>query len=64
VQLAWAACLLIFFAAAAWRGQTFTDYGHLSAALIGLGLYPLGSRQRRSGVSPPRGQSLDRTMRR
>jgi hypothetical protein len=63
LQLAWAASLLIFFAAAAWHGQTFTDYGHLSAALIGLGLYPLGSREGRSGVSPARRHGLDRTMR-
>ncbi|MFC9788382.1 rhomboid-like protein [Rhodococcus sp. NPDC127528] len=36
-----AAVLVAVFAAVAWRGQTFTDYGHLTAVLIGIGLHRL-----------------------
>ncbi|MBF6175102.1 rhomboid-like protein [Nocardia blacklockiae] len=32
----WAAGLVGWFALLAWRGRTFTDYGHLTAVLIGL----------------------------
>ncbi|WP_227981033.1 rhomboid-like protein [Nocardia spumae] len=32
----WAAALLAWFCFAAWHGRTFTDYGHLTALLIGF----------------------------
>jgi hypothetical protein len=54
VQLAWAGSLLTFLAAGAWRGQSFTDYGHLSAALIGLALYPLAATGTEEPLRHPR----------
>ncbi|MEU4340605.1 rhomboid-like protein [Nocardia sp. NPDC023852] len=36
VRLAWAATILMVLGAALWIGPTFTDYGHLCAAAIGL----------------------------
>lgn len=39
-RLTWAATWLIGLAVAAGLGQTFTDYGHLCALLIGLGITP------------------------
>ncbi|WP_280386739.1 rhomboid-like protein [Nocardia wallacei] len=33
---AWAGGLLAWFGLAAWHGRTFTDYGHLTAALLGF----------------------------
>ncbi|MFF0487937.1 rhomboid-like protein [Nocardia sp. NPDC004068] len=35
-RVLWIAALLIWYALAAWRGRTFTDYGHLTAVLVGL----------------------------
>ncbi|MCM6774345.1 hypothetical protein NDR87_14615 [Nocardia sp. CDC159] len=35
-RLLWLTTLLTWYALAAWHGRTFTDYGHLTAALIGL----------------------------
>ncbi|MEU6559202.1 rhomboid-like protein [Nocardia nova] len=32
----WASALLAWFGFAAWHGRTFTDYGHLTALLIGF----------------------------
>lgn len=34
----WAGCLALWLAFAAWRGQTFTDYGHLAAMAIGFAI--------------------------
>ncbi|WP_370512189.1 rhomboid-like protein [Skermania sp. ID1734] len=39
-RFAWAAGLIVILAIAAWRGQTFTDYGHLTAAALGFVAYP------------------------
>ncbi|WP_245668670.1 rhomboid-like protein [Nocardia xishanensis] len=36
VRALWATTLVVVLAAAIWIGPTFTDYGHLCAALIGL----------------------------
>lgn len=36
----WSVSVIVgFLAVMAWHGQTFTDYGHLAAVLIGLSLY-------------------------
>ncbi len=35
-RLVWAGGLVAWFGLLAWRGRTFTDYGHLTAVLIGL----------------------------
>ncbi len=35
-RLVWIGALLGWFALGAWRGRTFTDYGHLTAVFIGL----------------------------
>ncbi|MGQ4599441.1 rhomboid-like protein [Nocardia sp. R6R-6] len=40
VRLAWATTLAVILGIAAWRGQTFTDYGHLTAMTLGLAAYP------------------------
>ncbi|KAA0021704.1 rhomboid-like protein [Antrihabitans cavernicola] len=34
--------LVIYLVIAAWRGQGFTDYGHLAALAIGFSAYPVG----------------------
>lgn len=41
VRLGWAACWLAYLGSYVVAGQTFTDYGHLLAILIGFLLYPL-----------------------
>ncbi len=35
-RIVWAVVLLVWFALGVWRGRTFTDYGHLTAVLIGF----------------------------
>ncbi|MBY8860798.1 hypothetical protein K7711_30290 [Nocardia sp. CA2R105] len=35
-RIVWAVCLLGWYALGVWRGRTFTDYGHLTAILIGF----------------------------
>ncbi|MGY4098630.1 rhomboid-like protein [Nocardia sp. R16R-3T] len=40
LRFAWAATLAVILGIAAWRGQTFTDYGHLTAMALGLAAYP------------------------
>nr|WP_246461007.1 rhomboid-like protein [Nocardia transvalensis] len=35
-RLVWAGALVAWYVLAAWHGRTFTDYGHLTAVLIGL----------------------------
>ncbi|MBS2539774.1 hypothetical protein KGQ20_44235, partial [Catenulispora sp. NF23] len=37
----YAGCVLIFYGAAMLEGRTFTDVGHFTATLVGLGCYPL-----------------------
>lgn len=37
-RVLWTAALSAWFGAAAWHGRTFTDYGHLTALLIGFGV--------------------------
>lgn len=44
----YAAVVLVFYGLAMLRGRTFTDVGHFTAALVGLGCYPIA----RGWVSP------------
>lgn len=43
-RLWWIATIAAFLGYEAWTEQTFTDYGHLTAMLIGLGMYPITKR--------------------
>lgn len=43
-RLCWATAIAALLTVTAWQRQTFTDYGHLTAMLIGFGLYPLSRR--------------------
>jgi hypothetical protein len=44
----YATCVVVFYLVAMLRGQTFTDVGHFTAALVGLACYPVT----RGRVSP------------
>lgn len=35
-RIVWSVCLVGWYVLGVWRGRTFTDYGHLTAVLIGL----------------------------
>lgn len=35
-RIVWAVCVFGWYALGVWRGRTFTDYGHLTAVLIGF----------------------------
>jgi len=37
----YAGCVLVFYGVAMVRGRTFTDVGHFTSVLVGLGCYPL-----------------------
>lgn len=43
-RLVWAAAIIVLLGVEALREQTFTDYGHLAAMLIGFALYPIARR--------------------
>lgn len=54
LRLGWATCWLAYLGTDAVVGQTFTDYGHLFAILIGFVLYPVTLRGGRP-IDPARG---------
>ncbi|WP_068028741.1 rhomboid-like protein [Nocardia mexicana] len=55
-RLVWAGGLLGWFGLAAWHGRTFTDYGHLTAVLLGFlvgAIASVASRQLERRKRPP-----------
>lgn len=59
LRLAWAGLLVAYLGVAAWRGQTFTDYGHLAALAIGLSFHRL-SRRPNAALQVRRSRSANR----